>query len=229
MGLPHPPDPNLDPPPAVQQGKSCSSASRGARPARTLREPQNPAWCRWSRRKAAAGSISSQHTKTAAQKPLADARRDLILPVLRARPRGRRGHEAAPAGRMLHGVCFSYRRFLPLRQRAVSSNLPFLPSYRVHLYRLSLAFKDQGDSAFRMRPGRGFDIVTSSWDRDGISHLGVSDRASSPPSISGDFMATQPRPPACTQCGHTATSRLLPGISGRVSCNATALVLSKHR
>lgn len=95
-------DPNLNPTPALGQGRAAASSSaaathRGERPqfrtARTLREPQNPARYRWSRsqpRKAAAGSISLQHTKTAAQKPLADARRDLILPLLRARPRGRR-------------------------------------------------------------------------------------------------------------------------------------------
>lgn len=64
----------------------------------------------------------------------------------------------------------SYRHFLPFQQKPVSSNLPFLPSYHIHLYHLSLAFKYHEDLEFKTRTGNYFDIVTSSWDEAGISH-----------------------------------------------------------
>lgn len=103
----------------------------------------------------------------------------------------------------------SYRHFLPFQQKPVSSKLLFLPSYHIHLYHLSLAFKYHGDSELKTRTGNCFDIVTSSWDGAGISHLGVFFSARwtkplPPPSISNDFMDTRPQLPACT---HAAAAR----------------------
>lgn len=95
-----------------------------------------------------------------------------------------RGGGLAPArpetGQMVQalrsqGLLFStvsYRHFLPLRQTPVSSSLPFLPSYRIRLYHLSLAFKYREDLEFKTRPGNYFDIVPSSRDGAGISQPG---------------------------------------------------------
>lgn len=98
--------------------------------------------------------------------------------------------------RSLAGFAFStvsYRHFLPFQQKPVSSKPLFLPSYHIHLYHLSLAFKYHGDSELKTRTGNCFDIVTSSWDEAGISHLGACSarwtKPLPPPSISDDFMA----------------------------------------
>ena len=118
----------------------------------------------------------------------------------------------------------SHRHFLPFQQKPVSSNLPFLPSYHIHLYHLSLAFKYHEDLEFKTRTGNYFDIVTSSWDQAGISHpRGFSARWTKtvpPPSISDDFMDVQPRLPARThaagaETGLGAEPRAVPCPSGQ--------------
>lgn len=95
----------------------------------------------------------------------------------------------------------SYRHFLPPQRKPASSSLPFLPSYRIHLYHLSLALKYHEGLGFKTRTGNYFDIVTSSWDKAGISQpRGFSRRRTKtvppPPSISGGFTAAQPGLPA---------------------------------